>query len=263
MPRAGRIVAGIGHVHGGAKKLTLTKPSCGNQQIAESVPTWGDTSHPFYNVRPILHEPGPVHMTAFRSPTGIPVAAGETVRLNSIYDNSSPHTRVMGISQIYVDHNAAPPPACGPVPGDVETLGSAVAGRSATPKFTVPLTGVDPATGNAITIKKPPGKLKKVRGGTTINVGDRFFSQPNVKIGPKKGLSWAFTGNEVHNITLANGPAGIASDNLNQGRKFWAHFPKKGTYNFFCSLHPVQMHERVVVTGKKKGKGQKRGKKRK
>ena len=57
----------------------------------------------------------------------------------------------------------------------------------------------------------------------------------------------------MHNITLANGPAGIASDNLNAGRGFWAHFPKKGTYNFFCSLHPVQMHERVVVKGKKKG----------
>ena len=89
-----------------------------------------------------------------------------------------------------------------------------------------------------------------------------------MKIGPKKGLSWAFTGNELHNITLANGPAGIASDNLNRGRTFWAHFPKKGTYNFFCSLHPVQMHERVVVEAKKKGRTRKEearveGKKRK
>ena len=58
MPRSGRIVAGIGHVHGGAKKLTLTKPSCGNQQIAESIPTWGDTSHPFYNVDRSCTNPG-------------------------------------------------------------------------------------------------------------------------------------------------------------------------------------------------------------
>ena len=88
----GRIVAGIGHVHGGARKLTLTEPGCGNRQVAESLPTWGNADHPFYNVRPILHEPGPVNMTAFRSQQGIPVNDGEVVRLNSIYDNSKPHT---------------------------------------------------------------------------------------------------------------------------------------------------------------------------
>ena len=117
----------------------------------------------------------------------------------------------------------------------------------------MPLTGLD-SSGNAVTIKAPPGNLVRKKGGTVIPVGDRFFANPNVELKVKKGLSWKFDGNELHNITLANGPAGIASQNLNGGRTFWAHFPKKGTYNFFCSLHPVSMHERVVVKGKKKHK---------
>ena len=49
-------------------------------------------------------------------------------------------------------------------------------------------------------------------------------------------------------------PAGITSQNLDDNRTFWSQLPEKGTYNFFCSLHPVQMHQRVVVKGKKKKK---------
>jgi plastocyanin len=256
----GRIVAGIGHVHGGAQKLSLTQPGCDNRQVAESLPTWGDADHPFYNVRPILHEPGPINMTAFRSQQGIPVNDGEVVRLNSIYDNSKPHTRVMGIEQIYVAPDPGVTQNCQPLPTDMEILGSPLAGRSSPPPFTVPLTGLD-SSGQAVTIKKPPGKLKKAKGGTVIPVGDRFFSRPNVQVKVKKGLTWQFSGNELHNITLANGPAGIASENLDGNRTFWSQLPKKGTYNFFCSLHPVQMHQRIVVKGKKKKR--KKGKRRK
>ena len=66
--QSGRFVAGGGHVHGGAKELTMTKPACGDLEIAESTPTWGNPDHPFYNVKPILHEPGPIGMSAFKTP---------------------------------------------------------------------------------------------------------------------------------------------------------------------------------------------------
>ena len=98
---SGYLIAGAGHVHGGAIKETLTEPGCGNRQVAESDPTWGLPDHPFYNVRPILHEPGPINMSAFSDTTGLPVNAGETLRLNSIYDDSQPHVRVMGIMIAY------------------------------------------------------------------------------------------------------------------------------------------------------------------
>ena len=65
LPEAGRIIAGGGHIHGGARRLTLTEPGCDDREIGRSVPTWGTPDHPFYNVKPILHEPGPINMTGF------------------------------------------------------------------------------------------------------------------------------------------------------------------------------------------------------
>ncbi len=52
-PLSGRIVAGLGHVHGGAVRLTLTQPGCGNRVLYNSRPKWGAADHPFYTVQPI------------------------------------------------------------------------------------------------------------------------------------------------------------------------------------------------------------------
>src|SRR5919198_367085 len=100
-PEAGRPVAGGGHVHGGAKNLELRRKDCGGQHLYTSRPLWGNRDHPFYHVRPILHEPGPISMSGFNSQTGIPVAKGERLRLDANYYNSLVHTRVMGIMLVY------------------------------------------------------------------------------------------------------------------------------------------------------------------
>jgi plastocyanin len=252
MPESGRIVAGGGHVHGGAYKLTLTKPGCDGQRIGESVPTWGKKSHPFYKVRPVLHEPGPIAMSGFLSQTGIPVAKGEAIRLNSIYDNSLPHTRVMGISIVYVDHDENVSQPCGPPPDDIwtGTDPDTPEGRKGPIRYRIPLTGLD-KNGNAVTIRKPKGKTKRLRSGATVEVGDRFFSRPNVRLKRGGKLKWRFSGGELHNVTLANGPVGFGSPNLDGDRTFAQKFRRSGKYRLFCALHPVQMHERVVVKGKK------------
>ena len=129
-PEAGRIVAGGGHVHGGARRLTLTEPDCGDREIARSTPTWGAPDHPFYNVKPILHEPGPVNMSGFLSQTGIPIEAGQTVRLDLEYENSRPHTRVMGINVVYFDPDPAVTDGCAALPGDIDTYGTDRAGHA-------------------------------------------------------------------------------------------------------------------------------------
>jgi plastocyanin len=253
---SGYIVGGGGHVHGGARELNLTQPDCGDRQIGESLPTWGNRDHPFYNVKPVLHEPGPIAMSGFQSQAGIPVAAGERVQLNALYDNSLPHTRVMGISVIYVDPDPGVNQDCGPLPNDVKTLlaPGSLEGRTGGPiPYKIPLTGLD-EDGNAVTIKKPPGKTKRLRSGKTIGVGDRFFERPNVKLKRGAELNWEFSGDELHNVTLANGPIGFGSPNLDDDRTFSQRFTRNGTYRLFCALHPVQMSERVVVKGKG-GKG--------
>jgi plastocyanin len=247
----GYVVAGAGHVHGGARKLTITKPSCDDIKVAGSNPTWGFANHPFYNVKPVLHEPGPIGMSGFNTPTGIPVRAGSRLRLNSFYDAIQAHTRVMGIYVVYVAENEPgdpAPPACGGMPGDA-TFSSGtngVQGRSTPVPFKIPLTGLN-ANGDAVTIKGPPGRFRRLRSGANVTVGDRFFSRRNVRVRLGAKLDYNFMGVELHNLTLANGPLGIGSPNLNGVRTYTQRFTRPGTYRLFCALHPVQMSQRVVV----------------
>ena len=255
-PESGRLIGGAGHVHGGAVGLKLTQPNCGNRQVADSVPTWGLPDHPFYNVRPILHEPGPINMSAFGSTTGLPIHAGETIRLNSIYDNSLPHVRVMGILVAYLAPDATVTQDCGPVP-NWGILRTNQPGRSGPIPFTIPLIGLD-AGGQATEIKAPPGAIQNAGRNTVVPVGDRFFGAPNLRVKQGSWLTWQFNGSELHNVTTANGPLGIGTDNLDGGRTFTQKLNRPGTYRLFCALHPVQMQERVIVTPKKKHKEKKK-----
>ena len=257
MQEDGWVVAGGGHVHGGARRLTINKPSCNDMQVAQSTPTWGDADHPFYNVRPVLHEPGPVGMSAFNSPTGIPVRDGQKLRLRSIYDNRQPHTRVMGIYVIYVaedEPGGATPSECGGAPGDIAYgPGTDLTGRTTPVPFKVPLTGLD-ANGNAITIQGPPGRFRRLRSGAHINITTRKFPRGNVRLRLGSRLNYNFIDDELHNLTLANGPLGIGSPNLNGVRRFTQRFTRPGRYQLFCALHPVQMTQRIIVRKKRRSR---------
>jgi plastocyanin len=254
MPESGRIVAGGGHVHGGAKRLTLTEPNCSNRQIARSEPMWGLPSDPFYNVRPVLHEPGPISMSGFNSATGIPVAKGERLRLNSIYDNELPHTRVMGIYVVYVARDDGVKSPCGQLPSDQLYGWWRTDGRRSTPRFRVPLIGRN-AAGKAVRINKPLGSTKKYSRSATVKVNG-LFQRNNVSIPLGSKVTWRFDGQPIadpyrmgnlHNVTLANGPLGFSSPNLDGGRSFTKRFTRPGTYRYFCAWHPVSMTGTVTV----------------
>jgi plastocyanin len=252
MPEAGRIVAGGGHVHGGGRALSVTQPACGDREVYRSTPTWGLASHPFYNVKPVLHEPGPINMSGFLTAQGIPVAKGQQLKLSSIYDGQYPHTRVMGISVMFLAPDAGVTDGCGPMPGDLRIYRTDQPGRVNSPKYTVPLTGLD-SKGKAVTISAPPGKVKKLNGSTKVTVGSLFFSQKNLSIPEGARLTWKVMGSgmeQLHNVTLASGPRGFASDNLNGGRTYSYKFTKPGVYKIFCALHPVDMTQRVIVRKK-------------
>jgi plastocyanin len=263
----GWIVGGAGHVHGGAERLTITKPSCNNFQVAQSVPTWGLPNHDFYKVRPVLHEPGPIGMSAFATPTGIPVKNGQQIRLNSIYDGVRVHTRVMGIFVVYLAKDPAgggTPQECGGAPSDIVYGDGAkgVKGRPGPIPYTIPLTGIDTQTGLAKTILGPPGRFMALRTGSVVNVPDRSFDRPNVRLRRGSSLTYNFTDNELHNLTLANGPLGIGSPNLDGGRDFTQRFTRVGTYRMFCGLHPTQMSQRVIVKKPKKKRRNRRNRRR-
>jgi hypothetical protein len=245
-PVSGRIVAGLGHVHGGAKDLVLSEPDCGDRVVYRSQPTWGLASHPFYHVRPVLHEPGPINMSRFTSAQGIPIVEGQRLKLTSNYDAERPHTRVMGLMVVYVAPDPSVTDPCGPLPGDVQTLRTKTPGRSSPVPFRVPLTGLN-AKGRAVTIDHPPGASLFLTGDPTINVTDFAFSRPNLVVQRGATVTWRFDGTVAHDITLADGPYGFSSDNLQDGKTFSITLQRPGTYKLFCALHPVQMTEVVKV----------------
>jgi plastocyanin len=246
VPETGRIIAGGGHVHGGGKRLDLTQVDCSNRRLITSEPTWGLASHPFYNVRPILHEPGPINMSGTLSKEGFAVTQGQRLKLTATYDNARPHTRVMGIMLVYLAPDASAEQGCAPLPDDVRTYGTNERGRRNSPAFRVPIVGIGD-DGVARDISKPPGRRKKLASGSTIGVHDFYFGNPNVTIRQGGLLRWRFSGSQLHNVTLANGPRGFSSKHLDAGRVFRKRFRVPGTYRLFCGLHPVKMTETVKV----------------
>lgn len=246
MPVSSRIIAAGGHMHGGGRRLTLTEPGCDDRKIGQSVPTWGLADHPFYHVKPILHEPGPISMSAFGTETGIPVRKGETLRLNSRYEGSRPHVRVMGIMVVYAAADPGVTATCGPIPDDVVVRKTDQPGRRGPVPFRIPLTGLDDE-GNAVKIDHPPGRIQKMPDGGTILVANDKFGPANVEVEKGARIDWSFSDDELHNVTLANGPKAIGSPNLDDSRTFSRKLRKPGTYRLFCALHPVQMTERIIV----------------
>jgi hypothetical protein len=219
LPLGGRIVAAGAHMHGGGTRLELSDTTC-STTLFRSLPTWGRVWP-----RPILHEGGPSHMSTFTSAGGIPVQAGDTLRLSATYDDSLPHARVMGIMLAYL----APQPVtgCGAVPDLQVDLGQ----PGPPPLARVPLATL------------PRGPVRRV---SSTAVGDFAFVNGRVDVEHGSRFTWRFIGPSQHNVTLASGPVGFSSPTVT--RAHWSHrFTRPGLYRLFCSLHPVAMTQIVRV----------------
>jgi plastocyanin len=223
MPQSGTIVAAGGHLHGGGMSLKLTDESCSGEALFTSEPTWG-----LPVIHPIIHEPGPKHMTTLTTTQGIPLSAGDRLRLTATYEDSLPHTRVMGIMLIFVAPATTPVPRCGPLP----TLpADPLSHPGLPPRFRLPLA------------KQPTGPFHKVLG---TDVSDFSYGAQRVEVKLGSRFTWTFAGPSRHDVTLANGPVGFSSQSLSSG-SFSFRFTKPGVYHLYCSLHPTVMTETVVV----------------
>ena len=231
-PFTGRIVAALGHLHGGGKSTVLTQPGCGNRELLRSTPTWGGPRSLPYRIRPILHEPSPVAMSTVRSQQGFPVHAGEPLTLTANYDAALPHTRVMGIMGLYVAPDASVPDGCGPLPSDVEV--ARIPGPSTPPAFRTP-------------VARPPGETELLGRAATVDVSAFAFAPANVAVRRGTTVRWRFWDDALHNVTLADGPRGFSSPNLNDGREFSTRLTRPGVYRLFCSLHAATMTATVTV----------------
>jgi plastocyanin len=250
VPWDGRIVAAGAHLHGGAYGMSLRQPSCGGRDLIRSRALYGEPGDPVYRVLPVLHEPGPIATSTFRSPTGLAVRKGDVLRAVAEYDGERPHPAVMAMLHVYVakgtGDNGPRPPRCGPPPDDATNTLPAVLGRSDPPAWTVPLTGLD-SRGRARTIDAPPGRRVVRSGSTTVDVAGFRFAQPRLTVPAGSTVRWRFDDSVLHNVTVADGPSGFASVNLGGGRSFARRLTRRGTYRLFCSLHPVEMQQVVTV----------------
>jgi len=220
MPGGGFLVAGGGHLHGGGVRLELQNRTCGTTPFS-SLPSWGGPVP-----QPILHEPGPTKMSQFTSAPGIPVAAGQTLRLRAVYDNGRPHARAMGIMLVYLAPGAVSGCAA-PAPLQID-LGQ----PTAPPPFAMPLP------------REPAGRV--FPGLRSTWVGDFRYGHERISLRRGTTFTWRFVGATQHDVTLVSGPAGFAAPWTLAGT-FRYRFTRAGTYKLFCSLHPAKMTQIVTV----------------
>jgi plastocyanin len=181
-----------------------------------------------------MHEPGPINMSGFLSQPGLPLAKGQKLKLTANYDNRYPHTRVMGIFGVYFAPDPAVTDGCAQLP-PIQDYASNGPGRRDPPRFKVPLA------------RKPVGRVRKLRSGATISVGDFQFNPERVRVRLGSTLRWKFEGSSLHDLTVASGPRGFSSPNMNGDRIYRKKFKAAGTYRFYCTLHPTKMVQEIRV----------------
>ena len=246
LPVGGRIVAMGGHLHGGARALTLSEPACRGREIFRAQPTYANADDPLYAITPLLHEPDPKSISWSQSPTGWNVRKGMRLRVTAAYDGERPHMRVMGIAHVYVARGAPGGTVCAPPPADVETLGPPFAGRSEPPAVDLTLATLG-RDGRARPLDRPPGRLRRLAGDARVTVDHFAFSAPNLSIARGRRITWRFAGSMRHDATLASGPVGFASPTTYRGATWSRRFDTPGEYRIYCSFHPVYMSQYVRV----------------
>jgi plastocyanin len=244
VPFNGRIVAAGGHLHGGSVNMTLTQPRCSNRELLDTKPLYGDPGYLAYRIRPVLHEPGPKNTRYFMSATGIPVRKGEKIVLHGVYDATHPRARVMSIMHVYVTPEKSVPTGCEQLPSDIREL-SLKDGVEQSPYIPIPLSKVT-ATGRPYTIQDPEGPTETFTGNAKVKVLG-LFTPSIVSIPQGATLTWKFADSTPHNVLFASGPQVAGSPTLGKGASHTSHFTVPGTYKFFCYLHPVTMHQEVIV----------------
>jgi len=250
MPISGRIVAAGAHLHGSAKDLTISQPRCAGRTLIEHRPRWGNPDDPVYTLRPVLHEPGPIATGYYLSGRGIPVRQGESLRVTGRYDGELAHPAVMSITHIYVAREQPgdePVPAtCAALPSDGRIHWSRPMGRSSVASSQVPLNGLD-ERGRPRRIASAAGPSVVAGASATVDLSRSLFAPPNLSIGLGGEVTWRSLDETRHVVFLVNGPRSVDSPLLRQGGVYKQRFPVAGTYNLFCYLHPVTMHQTLVV----------------
>ena len=245
MPRAGRIVAVGGHLHGGAHDLRLSQPACDDRTIAISDPTYAPKGDPLYRVHPLLHEPDPKSINWHQWSDGWAIGRGDKLKVTAAYDATRPHMRVMGISHVYLAADDSLQKGCAPPPQHEETIGPDFQGRDAPPAVNLTLAQWR-GGGKARLIQRPAGAFTRLNGNGRVLVDNFSFKPALVSIPRGSTLSWNFRDRFIHDATVVRGPRGFATATV-RNRTERYRFTAPGEYKLYCSIHPVLMSQVVQV----------------
>ena len=247
VPMTGRIVAATGHLHGGARNMTLDEPSCQNRTLFDTRPLYAPPDDIVYTLRPILHEPGPIATRHFLSEDGIPVRKGEILDLHGLYDGRYPRARVMSVMHLYIVPTGHLGPRCAPLPPDRRQFWLRTKGTTEPPYEPVPLNMLQP-DGSIKAVDELPGPVTEVSGPTAdVAVQGGRFTPSRISIPVGTRLTWRFGDAEAHNVLFASGPRVVGTPTRRRGQSDTRTFNLAGRYQLFCYLHPVTMQQEVIV----------------
>jgi hypothetical protein len=250
VPMNGRIVAAGGHLHGGAEHMSLTQPGCDDRKLLDTDPLFAPRNDLVYTIRPILHEPGPVGTRFFQSETGIPVRKGEKIDLQADYNATVPRARVMSIMHVYVAYGPAPKSKpCAALPRDAREILLRRDGHLSDPPYVkIPFNTVGD-DGRVHPLATLPGKPTVFDGPAQVSLIHDRFVPAKIQIPLNGSITWTFADRAAHNVLFASGPQVVGTPTLSGGVKYTSRgFLKPGTYQLFCYLHPITMHQEVIVT---------------
>jgi plastocyanin len=81
-----------------------------------------------------------------------------------------------------------------------------------------------------------------------VSVGEYFYRAKTIRIDPGDSVTWTNRGDILHTVTSRRGaPERFGSPNLDAGQAYTRAFPKAGTYDYLCTIHPSLMSGVVQV----------------
>ena len=246
MPMSGRIVAAGGHLHAGAINLQLRDPNCANRVLFDNQPFYAAADDMMYTARPRLHEAGPTQTSWFSSAQGIPVRKGQELDLHGVYSNEYARQLVMSITHVYVAAGPAPKAKCPPMPADAHQAPMRAGMRTSAPYEAIPLYKLD-GRHLPVVLKEPEGPKKTLKDNAWVDLKAYRFQPARIVVKSGTTLRWRFGDIAKHNITQASGPLAAAGQTGSKGDVDRTTFDAPGRYQFFCSLHPMTMHEQIDV----------------
>ena len=85
---------------------------------------------------------------------------------------------------------------------------------------------------------------------TRVNVGDNYFVRPSgvptVTVSKGTKVRWVWTGDELHNVKVASGPARFGSSSMTRG-SYSKTVRKRGTYTIVCTVHGASDQKMKLV----------------